>query len=247
MVKIEAAIKSVVVFIILYFSYYYALRFIQSIFQGAVGAISTKLAKFLYAISTPAHELAHLLVALLCLAKIEEVKLFPSGNRPGYVRSRIGSSIPFFRSIKEFFIALAPALVNIPVFIFVVSKFILKIEISEISMILNPSIMFSKQGIIILLLFIVLVSGIAPSHQDLKGTLNGLVIFCVIIFGLSYLGSMIIDMNWLNIKPVLTVSLYYFEIIAVTLIINLIVNYKNGMTITWNIIVSALKHTIKAS
>lgn len=243
----EVAIKSVLVFLLLYFSYYYALRFIQSIFQGAVGIISSKLAKFIYALGTPAHELAHLLIAMLCLAKIEEVQLFPKGNRPGFVRSRIGSRIPFFISIKEFFIAIAPALINIPLFIFIESKFILKCEISQISRILDPRIMITKEGLITILLFLVLISGIAPSHEDFKGMIKGLIIFSVVVFGLSFVTSIISDMKWVNINPILTVIFYYFEIIVVVLIINSIINYRNCLKITWNIIISALKHTVKKS
>jgi len=243
----EVAIKSVLVFLLLYFSYYYALRFIQSIFQGAVGSISSKLAKFIYALGTPAHELAHLLIAMLCLAKIEEVQLFPKGNRPGFVRSRIGSRIPFFISIKEFFIAIAPALINIPLFIFIESKFILKCEISQISRILDPRIMITKEGLITILLFLVLISGIAPSHEDFKGMIKGLIIFSAVVFGLSFVTSIISDMKWVNINPILTVIFYYFEIIVVVLIINSIINYRNCLRITWNIIISALKHTVKKS
>lgn len=142
----EAAVKSVGVFLLLYFSYYYALRFIQSVFQGAMGSINSNLGKFLYGISTPAHELAHLIVALLCLAKIDEVKFLPKGNRPGYVKSRIGSSIPFVISIKGFFIAIAPALVNIPLFIFIESRFVLKVGVAEISKILQPRFLITKEG-----------------------------------------------------------------------------------------------------
>jgi len=241
----EAAVKSVGVFLLLYFSYYYALRFIQSVFQGAIGSISSKLGKFLYGLSTPAHELAHLMVALLCLAKIDEVKLLPKGGRPGYVRSRIGSSIPFFISIKEFFIAIAPALVNIPLFIFIESKFVLKVEVSEMSRILEPKFFITKEGLITVLLFLILISGIAPSHEDFKGMIKGLIIFSAVIFGISYVTSMIFDMNWVNFSPILTVVFYYLEIIAVVLIINGVVNYKNCLRITGNIIINALKHTFK--
>lgn len=243
----EVAIKSVGVFLLLYFSYYYALRFIQSVFQGAIGSISSKAAKFIYGLSTPAHELAHLLVAVLCFAKIEEVQLFPKGNRPGFVKSRIGSRIPFFISIKEFFIAIAPALVNIPLFIFIESKFILKCEISEISMILYPRIIFTKEGLMTMLLFLVLISGIAPSHEDFKGMIKGLVIFSVIIFGLSFVITMISDVKFLNVNSIKTVIYYYFEIIIGVLIINSIINYRNCLRITWTIIINALKHTFKKS
>jgi hypothetical protein len=246
-VKMEVAIKSVGVFLLLYFSYYYALRFIQSVFQGAIGNISSKLAKFIYGLGTPTHELAHLLVAVLCLSKIEEVQLFPRGNRPGFVRSRVGSRIPFFISIKEFFIAIAPALVNIPLFIFIESKFILKCEISQISMILDPRIIVTKEGLITILLFLVLISGIAPSHEDFKGMIKGLIIFSVVIFGLSFLTAMISDMKWVNIDPILTVIYYYFEIIIAILIINSIINYRKCLRITWAILINALKHTFKKS
>jgi len=241
----EAAVKSVAVFLLLYFSYYYALRFIQSIFQGAIGSINSNLGKFIYGLSTPAHELAHLVVAILCLAKIDEVKLLPKGGRPGYVKSRIGSSIPFVISIKGFFIAIAPALVNIPLFIFIESKFVLKSEISEISRILDPRMLITKEGLITILLFLVLISGIAPSHEDFKGMIKGLIIFSVVIFGLSFVTSMFLDMKWVNINPILTVIFYYLEIIAVVLIINAIINYRNCFRITWAIIINALKHTFK--
>ena len=243
----EVAIKSVGVFLLLYFSYYYALRFIQSVFQGAIGSISSKAAKFIYGLSTPAHELAHLLVAVLCFAKIDGVQLFPKGNRPGFVKSRIGSRIPFFISIKEFFIAIAPALVNIPLFIFIESKFILKCEISEISMILYPRVIFTKEGLMTLLLFLVLISGIAPSHEDFKGMIKGLIIFSVVIFGLSFAITMISDIKFLNVNSIKTVIFYYFEIIIGVLIINSIINYRNCLRITWNIIINALKHTFKKS
>lgn len=243
----EAAIKSVGVFLLLYFSYYYALRFIQSVFQGAIGSISSNLGKFLYGLSTPAHELAHLFVALLCLAKIDEVKLLPKGGRPGYVKSRIGSSIPFFISIKGFFIAIAPALVNIPLFIFIESKFVLKTEISEISKILDPRFFITKEGLITILLFLILISGIAPSHEDFKGMIKGLIIFSIIIFGISYATSMLFNMKWVNFTPILTVIFYYLEIILVVLIINGLINYKHCFRITGNIIVNALKHTFKSN
>lgn len=243
----EAAIKSVGVFLLLYFSYYYALRFIQSIFQGAIGSISSNLGKFLYGLSTPAHELAHLFVALLCLAKIDEVKLLPKGSVPGYVKSRIGSRIPFLISIKGFFIAIAPALVNIPLFIFIESKFVLKTEINEISKILDPRFFITKEGLITILLFLILISGIAPSHEDLKGMIKGLIIFSAVIFGISYATSMLFNMKWVNFTPILTVIFYYLEIILVVLIINGLINYKHCFRITGNIIVNALKHTFKSN
>ncbi|WP_160688951.1 hypothetical protein [Clostridium sp. C2-6-12] len=243
----EAAVKSVGVFLVLYFSYYYVLRFIQSVFQGAIGSVSSNLGKFLYGLSTPAHELAHLLVALLCLAKIDEVKFLPKGGRPGYVKSRIGSSIPFLISIKGFFIAIAPALVNIPIFIFIESKFILKTEIGQISQILDPRFMITKEGLITFLLFLILISGIAPSHEDLKGMVKGLIIFSVAIFGISYATSMLFNMRWVNFTPILTVIFYYLEIILGALIISGFANYKNCFRVTGNIIINALKHTFKSN
>lgn len=243
----EAAIKPVISFILLYFSYYYALRFIQSVFHGAIGNMNSKVVKFIYAVSTPAHELAHLLVAVLCLAKIEQVQLFPKGNRPGFVKSRIGSSIPFVISIKEFLVAIAPVLINVPLFVFLESKFVLKCKISEIGMILNPRIMLSKEGIITFVLFLILISGIAPSHEDFKGMIKGLIIFSAAIFALSYLTSKVVDISWININPILTVVFYYLEVILVTILINIIVNYKNCIRITWNIIISALRHAFTRS
>lgn len=144
------------------------------------------MAKFIYALSTPAHELAHLLVAILCLAKIEQVQLLPKGNRPGFIRSRVGSSMPFLISIKEFLIAIAPVIINIPLFIFIESKFVLKDKVADISRILDPRIIVSKEGIITIFLFLVLISGIAPSHEDFKGMIKGLIILSAVIFGLSF-------------------------------------------------------------
>jgi hypothetical protein len=56
---------------------------------------------------------------------------------------------------------------------------------------------------------------------------------------------MIFDMNWVNFTPILTVVFYYLEIIAVAVIINGVVNYKNCLRITGNIIINSLKHTFK--
>jgi hypothetical protein len=178
----------------------------------------------------------------LCFAKIDEVQLFPKGNRPGFVRSRIGSRIPFFISIKGFFIAIAPALVNIPLFVFIESKFILN---GDISRILNPRIIFTKEGLITIVLFLVLISGIAPSHEDFKGMIKGLIIFSVVVFGLSFITSLFSDIKLININSIVTVILYYFEIIVVVLIINSIINYKHCFKVTWNILISSLKHTFK--
>ena len=55
----ELAIDAVIGFLLLYFIYYYALRFIQSVFQSSLSCINGFLAKLIYGISTPAHELAH--------------------------------------------------------------------------------------------------------------------------------------------------------------------------------------------
>ncbi|MDO5517862.1 MAG: hypothetical protein Q4F66_09915, partial [Clostridium sp.] len=100
----ELAVNAVITFLVLYFIYYYALRFIQSLFQTSLSCINRFFSKTVYSISTPAHEIAHLLISIICLARIENVKLFPTGNEPGYVKSRISSRIPFFIGIKEFFI-----------------------------------------------------------------------------------------------------------------------------------------------
>lgn len=239
----EVAAKSVGIFLLAYFSYYYVLRFIQSIFQGLLGSISPSFAKFIYGLGTPGHELAHLLAAILCFAKIEQVQLFPKGNRPGYVKSRIGSSIPFVISIKEFLIAIAPVLINIPLFIFIESAFVLKCKIIELSRILDPRILFTKEGIITILLFLLLISGIAPSHEDFKGMIKGVIILSIVIFCMSYLTSMFKDLKWINIKPILTVIFYYFELIVVVLIANVIKNYKNFWRITRIVIINSLRHT----
>lgn len=231
----------------IYFSYYYVLRFIQSVFQGALSSINAGVAKFIYALSTPAHELAHLLVAILCLAKIEQVQLLPKGNRPGFIRSRVGSSMPFLISIKEFLIAIAPVIINIPLFIFIESKFVLKDKVADISRILDPRIIVSKEGIITIFLFLVLISGIAPSHEDFKGMIKGLIILSAVIFVLSFLTSRFLDMKWMNAKPILTVLLYYIELIVFVLIINAIINYRNCFKITWIILISAIKHAFRKS
>jgi hypothetical protein len=241
----EVAIKSVGNFLLLYFAYYFILRFIQSVFQVTAGSINSNLGKFLYAFSTPAHELAHLLVAILCLAKIERVQLFPKGNVPGFVKTRIGSRVPFLINIKEFLVSMAPALINIPLFIFIESKFVLKCKVSEISRILDPRTIFTKEGFITILLFLMLISGIAPSHEDFKGMVKGLIIFSFIIFGMSYVSSIFIGIGNINMSPILNVILYYIEIIVIILIINGIINYRNCLKVTSNILVNALKHAFK--
>ncbi|EHI99302.1 hypothetical protein CDLVIII_2702 [Clostridium sp. DL-VIII] len=241
----EVAIKSVGSFLLLYFSYYFLLRFIQSVFQGFIGIISTKLAKFLYAMSTPAHELAHLIVAILCLAKIEQVQLFPRENRPGFVRSRVKSSFPFLISIKEFLIAIAPVIINVPIFIFIESKFVLKGGVSELHKILDPRIMLTKEGIITMILFLILISGIAPSSEDFKGMIKGLIILCFIIFGFTYLSATFFNMRSVDFSLISIVILYYLEIIIAVLFINCILNYRKCLRITYMVIINALKHTLK--
>ena len=77
--------------------------------------------------------------------------------------------------------------------------------------------------------------------------IKGLIIFSVVIFGLSFATAMISDMKWVNINPILVVIFYYFEIIIAVLIINSIINYRNCLRITWAILINALKHTFKKS
>ncbi len=241
----EVAMRSVGSFLLLYFSYYFLLRFIQSVFQGFIGTISTKLAKFLYALSTPAHELAHLFVAILCLAKIEQVQLLPKENKPGFVRSRVESSFPFLISIKEFLIAIAPVIINVPLFIFIESKFVLKGDVSELHKILDPRIMLTREGVITIILFLILISGIAPSSEDFKGMIKGLIILCVAIFGLTYLTSMFFYMKSFDFSSVSIVIFYYLELILVVLAINCIVNYRRCFKIIYVVIINALKHALK--
>lgn len=242
MIKIEAAINAVLIFLVLYFSYYYLLRFIQSVFQGTISTINQSLGRFIYVLGTPAHELAHLLVAKLCLSKINSIKLFPSNGQTGFVSYSVGSSIPFLIPIKNFFIGIAPALINIPLFIFIEKKFVLKGDITQI---LHPYILFSKEGYITMALFLLLISCIAPSYEDLKGMFHGLIIFSIIIFAIAYFTRKAIDISSLNISWIVTVMMYYLEIIIGALIINAILNYKNFIKVTSRILLEAVKHTFK--
>lgn len=242
MIEIEVGIKAVLIFLALYFSYYYLLRFIQSVFQGTISTINPSLGKFIYALGTPAHELAHLFVAKLCFSKINKVKLFPSNGQTGFVSYSVGSSIPFLVPIKNFFIGIAPALINIPLFIFIEEKFVLKGDIIQI---LQPSILFSKEGYITIGLFLLLISCIAPSYEDLKGMFHGLIIFSIIIFTIFYFTRKVIDISYFNIGYIVTIMIYYFEIIIAMLIVNAILNYKNFIKVTSRILLEAIKHTLK--
>lgn len=242
MIEIEVAINAVLIFLVLYFSYYYLLRFIQSVFQGTISTINQSLGKFIYALGTPAHELAHLFVAKLCFSKINKVKLFPSNGQTGFVSYSVGSSIPFFIPIKNFFIGIAPALINIPLFIFIEKKFVLKGDIVQI---LHPSILLSKEGYITIGLFLLLISCIAPSYEDLKGMFHGLVIFSIIIFVIAYFTRKVIDISSLNISWIIIVMMYYLEIIIGISIINAILNYKNFIKVTSRILLEAVRHTFK--
>lgn len=245
----ELAINAVIAFLLLYFIYYYALRFIQSLFQGSLSCISGVLSKLIYGISTPAHELAHLIVSLICLSRVEHVKLFPTGNEPGYVQSSVSSKIPFVIGIKKFFISIAPALINIPLFMFIECRYVLKCSLNDIYTMLLPNTIFSKSGLITLGLFIVLVSGIAPSHADMKGTLKGLIVFSILIFGVTYFtGTRIVDFRSLslkiiNLKSLVSVVLYYSEVIIFTLVVNFILHFSNYFNVITSIFKGAIKHT----
>ena len=249
----ELAINAVGAFLLLYFIYYYALRFIQSLFQNSLSCINRFLSRLIYGISTPAHELAHLIVSLICLSRVEHVKLFPTGNEPGYVQSSVSSRIPFVIGIKKFFISIAPALINIPLFMFIESRYVLKCSLNDLYMMLLPSTIFSRNGLITLGLFIVLISGIAPSHADLKGTLKGLIVFSVIIFVVTYFtGHMVVDfksisLKIINLKSIVSVVLYYVEVIAFTLVINIIIHFKNSFRIIAAIFKESIKHTFSKS
>lgn len=243
----EPAINAVITFLVLYFIYYYALRFIQSLFQTSLSCINKILSKAIYTISTPAHELAHLLVSIMCFAQIENVKLFPTGNEPGYVKSRISSRIPFFIGVKEFFISIAPALINIPLFIFIECKYVFKCKLSDFNMIFTPDAILSKNGLITLGIFIVLISGIAPSHADLKGTVKGLVVFSIIIFGITYFTGYIFDVNKINFGGLVSLMIYYSEVIIFTLLVNMIIHFRNCFRIVGHIFKESIKHTFSKS
>lgn len=238
----EVAVKSVTFFLLSYFSYYFVLRFVQSLFTGFLGSINPKLSKFMNFLNTPAHELAHLLVCLLCGAKIEQVQLLPDSNSSGFVKSKIEGKYQFIIIIKEFFVAIAPVIINVPLFIILEKWVVLK---GDISRILYPGIIFTKEGFITVLLFLVLLSGIAPSNTDLKRMFKGLMFFCIIIFIFSYLSSMVFDVMLFNIAPILTIIIYYIEVIVVLLILNVIINYNNCLNIIKKVLMNALKYAFE--
>ena len=157
----DLAIKSVVIIICYFLSYIYVLRYIQCYSWGALNMIGRNVYKIFSAVGAPAHEAAHALAALLCGFRITNINIFKHVEFmvPSNLRGIIGS----------FFVSIAPALFNIIIFTIICSK--------------------SSNIYLNFLMFLVLISCIAPSDSDVKGMFIGVVIGIITIAVFTYIAG----------------------------------------------------------
>lgn len=154
----DLAIKNSAIVICYFLIYIYALRYVQCYSWGALNMISRNVYKIFSKIGAPAHEGAHALAAILCGFRITNINIFKhvEFRSPSNLRGVIGN----------FFVSIAPAFFNIIIFTIVCSK--------------SSNIYFN------FLMFIILISCIAPSNSDIRGMFAGVVIAIIVIIFVTY-------------------------------------------------------------
>lgn len=185
-------VKNVVMVISYFLIYIYALRYIQCYSWGALKMINGYVYKIFSMIGTPAHELAHALAAIIFGFKITNINIFKHVNFmvPSNFRGVIGS----------FVVSIAPALFNIIIFTIICSK--------------NNNIYFD------FLMFLILISCIAPSNSDIRGMLPVIIIGIIVIVLTTYaLGWALPSINIYIKNSILLVAKFYALYLAVLTII----------------------------
>lgn len=154
----DLAIKNTSIVICYFLIYIYALRYVQCYSWGALNMIGGNVYKVFSKIGAPAHEGAHALAAILCGFRITNINIFKHVQfmSPSNLRGIIGN----------FLVSIAPALFNIIIFTIVCYK--------------SSNIYFN------FLMFLILISCIAPSNSDIKGMFTGVVIGIIVIVFVTY-------------------------------------------------------------
>lgn len=154
----DLAIKNVIIIISYFLIYIYGLRYVQCYSWGALNMINRSAYRIFSAIGAPAHEAAHAIAAILCGFRITNINIFKHVEFmvPSNLRGIIGS----------FFVSIAPALFNIIIFTILCSK--------------SNNIYFD------FIMFLILISCIAPSNSDIRGMFIAVVIGMIIIVAATY-------------------------------------------------------------
>lgn len=186
------ALKNVVVIISYFLIYIYVLRYIQCYSWGALKMISRSVYKIFSMIGAPAHEAAHAVAALIFGFRITNINIFKHVKfmAPSNLRGIIGG----------FVVSIAPAVFNIIIFTVICSK--------------SDNIYFN------FVMFLILISCIAPSNSDIKGMLPVMIIGIIIIVVVTYaLGWAVPSINVYIKNSILLVGKFYALYLAVLTII----------------------------
>ncbi len=184
----DLAVKNVIIIISYFLIYIYVLRYVQCYSWGALRMINKGVYKVLSAVGAPAHEAAHAIAALLCGFRITNINIFKHVEFmvPSNLRGIIGS----------FFVSIAPALFNIIIFTIVCSK--------------SDNIYFN------FLMFLILISCIAPSNSDIKGMFAAIIIGIIIMVIAAYaVGWAVPSVNVYVKNSILLVGKFYALYLAV--------------------------------
>lgn len=221
-------VKNLVIVISYFLIYIYALRYIQCYSWGALKMINIYVYKMFSMIGAPAHELSHALAAIIFGFRITNINIFKHVNFmvPSNFRGIIGS----------FVVSIAPALFNITIFTIICYK--------------NNNIYFN------FVMFLILISCIAPSNSDIKGMLPTIIIGIIVIVFTTYaLGRVLPSINVYIKNSILLVGKFYALYISlltiiVTIkecIINKTINPFYILNLYKNLIVNGLTIMRKAS
>ena len=184
----DLAVKNVIIIISYFLIYIYVLRYVQCYSWGALRMINKGAYKVFSAVGAPAHETAHAIAALLCGFRIININIFKHVEFmvPSNLRGIIGS----------FFVSIAPALFNIIIFTIVCSK--------------SDNIYFN------FLMFLILISCIAPSNSDIKGMFAAIIIGIIIMVIAAYaVGWAVPSVNVYVKNSILLVGKFYASHLAV--------------------------------
>ena len=188
----DLVLKNVGIIISYFLIYIYVLRYLQCYSWGALCMINKGIYKVFSKIGAPAHEAAHALAAILFGFRIKNINIFK------HVEFMVPSNLRGI--IGRFFVSIAPALFNIIIFTIICSK--------------SDNIYFN------FIMFLILISCIAPSNSDIKGMFTAIIIGIIILVILTYtIGITIPSINYYIKDSILLVGKFYATYLIVLTIL----------------------------
>lgn len=188
----DLVLKNVGIIISYFLIYIYVLRYLQCYSWGALSMINKGIYKVFSKIGAPAHEAAHALAAILFGFRIKNINIFK------HVEFMVPSNLRGI--IGRFFVSIAPALFNTIIFTIICSK--------------SDNIYFN------FMMFLILISCIAPSNSDIKGMFTAIIIGIIILVILTCtIGVTVPAINYYIKNSILLVGKFYAAYLIVLTIL----------------------------